>query len=141
LLPPLRHRTEDIPILAEHFLRIHASQNSAEVEGFTAKTIAKLVQMRWEGNVRELENVLERAVVLAAGEVIDVRDLPDYSQTDSEEIVARAPVDLLTLDELNHRYVQFVLAKTGGRKDQAAQILGINRRTLYRWEKIEATKE
>ena len=135
LLPPLRHRPDDIPLLVEHFLRNLALRNNPNVKGIAPKALARLMAMRWEGNVRELENVLERAVVLCQGELIDECDLPSEKSAALDDFIGQAQTDLVTLEELEIRYVQYVLAKTGGKKEQAAQILGINRRTLYRWEK------
>ena len=73
VIPPLRHRTEDIPLLAEHFLKKYAATNNLKVKGFSKRAMSKLATMRWDGNVRELENVIERAVVLAQGTLIDER--------------------------------------------------------------------
>src|SRR6185312_14898773 len=76
VIPPLRERKEDVSILAEHFLRKYAATNNASVKGFTKRAMAKLMGLRWEGNVRELENVVERAVVLCTGNLIDEADIP-----------------------------------------------------------------
>ncbi|MCM2279726.1 MAG: sigma-54 dependent transcriptional regulator [Oligoflexia bacterium] len=135
VVPPLRHRKEDIPLLAEHFLKKYAATNGARVTGFTKRAMAKLVNLRWEGNVRELENVIERAVVLAAGALIDEQDIPSPDTASAEQFFASGTADFPTLDQLEKRYIALVMEKTGGRKDKAAQILGINRRTLYRKER------
>jgi two-component system response regulator HydG len=135
VIPPLRHRKEDIPILAEHFLAKYAAMNNVRVRGFTKPAIAKLVELKWEGNVRELENVIERAVVLATGEWIDVADLPSAEEASIDHFYGAATGDFPTIDQLERRYIELVMAKTAGRKDKAAQILGINRRTLYRKER------
>src|SRR5262249_39251399 len=73
-LPPLRERLDDVPVLAEHFLRKFAEQNARRIKGFTQAALARLTAYSWPGNVRELENCIERAVVLAQGELIDVAD-------------------------------------------------------------------
>lgn len=135
VVPPLRHRKEDIPLLADHFLRKYAAMNGARVTGFTKRAMNKLMSLRWEGNVRELENMVERAVVLAQGNLIDEADIPSPEAASSEQFFAGATNDFPTLDQLERRYITLVLEKTGGRKDRAAQILGINRRTLYRKER------
>jgi DNA-binding NtrC family response regulator len=137
LIPPLRHRREDIPLLADHFLKKYASANASRVKGFSQEAMARLMANPWEGNVRELENVIERAVVLARGEVIEAFDLPNATQGDVESFFAtnQATGALPTLEEIEKRYIKFVLDKTGGRKEKAAQILGVNRRTLYRKER------
>lgn len=136
LLPPLRHRKEDIPLLAEHFLKKYSAENGSRVRGFSKEAMAKMMALPWEGNVRELENLIERCVVLAKGEWIEASDLPSVSPvTDSEEVFAGAAQKLVTLEELEKRYMRFVLEKTGWKKEKAAQILGVSRRTLYRKER------
>lgn len=136
VIPPLRHRREDIPLLAEHFLAKYSAANRSPVKGFSKDAMARLISMPWEGNVRELENVIERTVVLARGETIDVGDLPGVGQGDVESFFATSQSGTLpTLEDIEKRYIKFVLEKTGGRKEKAAQILGVNRRTLYRKER------
>jgi DNA-binding NtrC family response regulator len=106
------------------------------VKGFTKEAVAALMEMPWEGNVRELENIIERAIVLARGEEIDLTDLPSHERGDVDSFLASVQSGALpTLDEIERRYMKFVLDKTGGRKEKAAQILGVNRRTLYRKER------
>ncbi len=133
-VPPLRERSEDIPLLAEHFLRKVTAQNDSSVKGFSPKALQKLMRLRWEGNVRELENVVERAVVLCRGTVIDETDIPSPETETPEQFHTKSTQDWPTLAALEERYIQQVLEKTGGRKERAAQILGINRRTLLRKE-------
>lgn len=137
VIPPLRHRKEDIPLLADHFLKKYSAANRSKVIGFSKEAMAALMSLQWEGNVRELENVIERAVVLARGELIETADLPQASQGDVESFMAgvQASGALPTIEELEKRYMKFVLEKTGGKKEKAAQVLGINRRTLYRKER------
>ncbi len=134
-LPPLRERSEDIPLLANYFLAKYASGNGSLAKGFTKAALARLMQMKWEGNVRELENVIERAVVLSTESLIDVEDLPSPELISSETFFQQATADLPTIAELEHRYIKWILDKTGGRKEKASHILGINRRTLYRKER------
>lgn len=136
VIPPLRHRKEDIPLLADHFLKKYASANRSPVKGFSKDAMNRLMSMAWEGNVRELENIIERAVVLARGDMIEGNDLPGPAQGDVESFFASTQAGTLpTLEEIEKRYIKFVLDKTGGRKEKAAQILGVNRRTLYRKER------
>ncbi len=135
VIPPLRQRREDIPVLADHFLRKYALANGSKVDGFSRRAMARLIAMKWEGNVRELENLVERAVVLAQSHLIDESDLPDGPVVNPEEFFSGATADFPTLEQLERRYMRVVLEKTGGKKEQAAQILGINRRTLYRKER------
>lgn len=138
-LPALRERPEDIPLLAEHFLQKYAAENrkagDTQVRGFTKEALSKLVNLRWQGNVRELENVIERAVVLCLGNSIEDSDIPDPDTASPEEAIAGMTRDFPTLTQLEERYMRAVLQKTAGRKDKAAQILGVNRRTLYRKER------
>lgn len=135
VIPPLRHRTEDIPLLANHFLRKYSALNNNKQVSFTQAAIQKLMGMHWPGNVRELENMTERLVVLARTPFIDSVDIPDSEQTTQEHFFGSATNDLPTIEELEKRYIHLVLDKTGGKKEKAAQILGINRRTLYRKER------
>ncbi len=136
VIPPLRHRREDIPLLALHFLKKYAAANKSSVKEYTPEAMARLLSMPWEGNVRELENIVERAVVLAQGSSIDVRDLPSGAEGSVETFFEATHSGALpTLEDIERRYFKFVLDKTAGRKEKAAQILGINRRTLYRKER------
>lgn len=135
VIPALRERVEDIPPLAEHFLRKYAAVNNVSVTGFTRRAMTKLMKMRWDGNVRELENLIERATVLCNGPLVDLQDIPSAEDASPEQFFTSATVDFPTVDQLEARYIRLVLEKTAGRKDQAAQILGINRRTLYRKER------
>ncbi|MGZ3713221.1 MAG: sigma-54-dependent transcriptional regulator [Bdellovibrionota bacterium] len=134
-IPPLRNRREDIPPLAEHFLHKYSATNNARVKGFTKRAVAKLMEQKWEGNVRELENVVERAVVLCTGTLIDESDIPSAGTENAETFFSTSIADFPTVSQLEERYIKIVLEKTAGRKDKAAQILGMNRRTLYRKER------
>lgn len=136
MIPPLRHRREDIPLLADFFLKKYAATNNSKVKSFTPDAMARLVSLPWEGNVRELENIVERAVVLAREAAIDVKDLPATSEATVDDFFGATQTGTLpTLEEIERRYFKFILEKTGGRKEKAAQILGVNRRTLYRKER------
>ena len=137
LIPPLRHRREDIPLLANHFLKKYARMNSSQVQAISSEAMSALMSMPWEGNVRELENLIERTVVLCRGREITLADLPQGSKSDAESFFESelAGGTFPTLEDLERRYMKLVLDKTGGRKEKAAQILGINRRTLYRKER------
>jgi DNA-binding NtrC family response regulator len=139
VIPPLRERKDDIPILAEHFLAKFSAANSnsgrSRIKGLTRAAMAKMMGLKWEGNVRELENIIERAVVLCSKDWIDVDDIPGPDSLPPDELVKTLTRDFPTLEQLEKRYIEAVLHKTAGRKDKAAQILGINRRTLYRKER------
>src|SRR5690606_22557928 len=109
--------------------------NSCSAKHFTPEAIKKLTEAPWAGNVRELENVIERLLVLSTEEFIQAEDIPlDFKQS-SDEIFRSAADELPTLEELQRRYIAVVLQKTGGKKEKAAELLGINRRTLYRKER------
>jgi DNA-binding NtrC family response regulator len=131
VLPPLRERREDIPMLAHHFLQKIATANNQPVRGFVPETMALLERYRWPGNVRELENVIERTVSLAPGPLIVPDDLPEAVRK-AEAASPRHDEGLLTLEEVEKRHLIKVLRETGGNKVQAAKVLGIDRRTLYR---------
>ena len=131
-LPPLRERPEDIPLLAAHFLRKFAAENGKPVSQISQETIDLLAHYRWPGNVRELENVLERAVTLSHHSVILPEDLPRRLRAQPLETVTSSLPSQIPLSELEKRYIQKVLEETGGNKKKAADILGIDRRTLYR---------
>ncbi|MCO5143340.1 MAG: sigma-54 dependent transcriptional regulator [Oligoflexia bacterium] len=135
VIPPLRSRKDDIPPLAEHFLQKYSAANNSRVKGFTKRAMNHLLSLKWEGNVRELENIIERAIVLCQNELIDEVDLPKQDSDNPSTFFDTATKSFPTMDQLEAKYIQLVLNKTGGRKDKAAQILGMNRRTLYRKER------
>lgn len=134
-IPPLRHRRDDIPLIADHFRAKYAKLNGSQVRGFTPEAVAALKRAPWEGNVRELETVIERVVALTKNELIDAPEIPLTKNKMAEDFFMSAVADMPTIDQLEKRYIRLILDKTGGRKEKAAQILGINRRTLYRKER------
>lgn len=134
-VPPLRHRKEDIPLLAQSFLEKYAAINNSAVRGFSPLALHALTERQWPGNVRELENLVERLVVMTRKSLIDDTDLPQMELNQVEDFYGSMTQDLPDLEQLEKRYIEFVLVKTGDKKDRAAQILGINRRTLYRKER------
>lgn len=135
-LPDLKDRGEDVHLLANHFLKIHAKQEGREVHGFSAEAMKLLTDYDWPGNVRELENAIERAVVITQDNLIKREDLPTKILNGRQHLVKRAFNDLVTLEELKNQYTAMVLEKTKGNKKMAAEILGINPRTLYRKKKL-----
>lgn len=135
VMPALRHRPEDIALLARHFLSKYSLMNGGHVHGFSTEALSKLMGMPWPGNVRELENLIERLVVLAKAPVIQAEDIPNAEPANFEGFLSQNAMSLPSLEELEKRYISHVLEKTGRRKEKAAQILGINRRTLYRKER------
>ncbi len=131
-IPPLRHRMEDVPLLAEHFLGQYREKNNRQIDRISRDGLDTLASYRWPGNVRELENVVERAVVLDKDGVIDVDDLPEHI-TDREGDTRHITIPLGTpLDEIEQRVLHETLKMTGGDKKLAAQLLDISTRTIYR---------
>jgi DNA-binding NtrC family response regulator len=141
-MPPLRQRQEDIPALAMHFLRRFAKDHGKRVERLTPAATAVLRRARWPGNVRQLENVLERAVVFSQSPVIDVADLPpNLVEQDALPAAANAatppvalePVQPLrtALDAAERRILEQALVHCDGNRERAAKVLGINRSTLF----------
>jgi two-component system response regulator HydG len=131
-LPPLRERSDDIPLLAQHFLQKFAERNRKDVRAVTREAMELLVAHDWPGNVRELENTMEHAVVLSRGDMIRVEDLPDLvaRDTDAKRYMT---IELGTpLDEIEQQVIQQTLRITKGNKRLAAQLLGIATRTVYR---------
>ena len=135
VVPPLRHRPEDIPLLAQHFLYKYSMLNGGRVTGFSHEAMQRITALPWPGNVRELENMIERMVVLSKHPIIQVTDIPSGEEKGFESFYGQSTSDMPTLEDLERRYMGLVLEKTGGKKERAAQILGINRRTLYRKER------
>ncbi|MDB4998359.1 MAG: sigma-54 dependent DNA-binding response regulator [Myxococcaceae bacterium] len=134
-LPPLRSRGGDVLLLAQSFLERIAARADKRVRGFSPEAAQKLMAYGWPGNVRELQNCVERAVALATYETIAATDLPDKIRAfKSTRIVVDAedPSELVSLDELERRYVTRVVEAVQGNKSAAARILQIERKTLYR---------
>jgi DNA-binding NtrC family response regulator len=134
-LPPLRERSEDIPILVEHFLK-ELGRSRGATYNISPAALSCLVAYPWPGNVRELENALEAAAVLNRSGVILPEDLPQKVQakTRDDGQFSDMYVNLPTLEELETKYVAHVLSITGNNKTMASQILEIDRKTLYRYE-------
>ena len=132
-LPPLRLRTDDIPVLAELFLQRHAEQRSEAPKRFTDAAMEVLQSYGWPGNVRELENALERAVILTNGNVIDTNGLPaSIAERRAEALVSDRSSPNPTLHTIERAYIQWVLQGEQGNKTRAAEVLGIDPSTLHR---------
>ncbi|MEK7347518.1 MAG: sigma-54 dependent transcriptional regulator [Candidatus Eisenbacteria bacterium] len=131
-VPPLRERREDIPLLAEHFLRRFAALSQRRLQGFSPGAMNALLAYRWPGNVRELENVVDRAVALAPGSLVGVGDIPEEIVATSSPGAIVMTGESLPLDEVVRRHVLAVLRVAGGNKSRAAKLLGVPRRSLYR---------
>ncbi len=136
-LPALRERRSDIPLLAGHFLRRYADENGKVIRGFTPGALELLMSYRWHGNVRELENAIERAVVMANGPLIAVEHLPREKSSLHEDGVPLIPG--CTLEELERYAILKTLESTGGSTSKAAELLGISvRKIQYRLHQYNA---
>ncbi|GKT07395.1 sigma-54 dependent transcriptional regulator [Desulforhabdus sp. TSK] len=144
-VPPLRERTEDIPLLAQHFLKQHSQQKDILMKKISRAALAAMQNYLWPGNVRELENAIERLVILTEGDEIQLDDLPErmcqrqakpnFSSIGLED----NGIDLKgTLEDLENNLILEALKKAGGVKNQAAKLLGLNRTTLI--EKMKKKK-
>jgi two-component system response regulator HydG len=138
-VPPLRARREDIPLLATHFLE-QACQRapSSPVRSIGRDALRALSEAEWPGNVRELASSIERAVVFGVDEMMDLNQLSPISSRESSWAWPFPSESPWTLHHLSRVYADWVLAQTGGDKVRAAEILGINLSTLYRWRRGES---
>jgi DNA-binding NtrC family response regulator len=125
-VPPLRERQEDIPLLAQHFLRRYATETGKKIDSIHPEALEAMRRYEWPGNVRELENAIERAVVVGKGRQIKPGDLPFCHATNVPEVMSN-----LSLEEVERRYIAQVLISENGNITNAAKVLGINRTTLY----------
>ncbi len=128
VLPPLRERKEDIPLLVEHFILKFNKIYRKKIKGITNKALEALQYYHWPGNVRELENVIGRAFALGKGDIITVDDLP-MDIWDGKEAVN--PEGIISVEEAEKNLIKKALSETGGNKTRAARLLGIGRKTLY----------
>ncbi len=134
-VPPLRERAFDVPLLVEHFLAKIAKKQDVSPRAIEAETLALLTVYSWPGNVRELENTIERAIALAHGTVLTTEDLPERIREAGKQtsaILAAAKSKRLTLAELEREYILQILSESGGNKSRAAEVLALDRKTLYR---------
>ncbi|HEY7179821.1 MAG TPA: sigma-54 dependent transcriptional regulator [Blastocatellia bacterium] len=133
-VPPLRERPVDIPLLVEHFVNKTTEAGKRPPLDVSSESLAILTAYSWPGNVRELENAIERAVAFARGTVITPADLPKRVRTSggASALIARSIEQNMTLRELEREYILGVLRRTGGNKSRAAELLGLDRKTLYR---------
>jgi two-component system response regulator HydG len=138
-LPPLRERTQDIPLLIEHFIQLHAARHHKTIRSITTAARRKLMTYNWPGNVRQLKNAIESMVVVDYDEVLDVDDLPpELAGGDASPAAAASDGDGLNdligrpLEEIEKLFIAETLKATGGNREEAASLLGIGERTLYR---------
>jgi DNA-binding NtrC family response regulator len=134
-IPPLAERRDDIPLLANYFMKVYAEKLGKDIKGISEEMMAILMNYPFPGNVRELENIIERAVTLSNGEILDVGDLPEEMKMIHFRAIRRSSKGLPTLEETEKEYIRWVLSQTGGNKTKAAEILGIDRVSL--WRKIK----
>jgi two-component system response regulator AtoC len=128
-LPPLRDRTGDVPLLVDHFLTLHSQKRNGRQRDVSKRALEMLSGYSWPGNVRELEHTIERILILEDCDVIEPEHLPAFISQRQGEFQVFSD-ESFNLEELEKRYIQFVLRQTKGRRQEAARILGINRKTL-----------
>ena len=131
-IPPLRKRREDIPLLADFFLKQYVEKNRKLVKGFTPRAMDAIMRHDWPGNVRELENLVERAVIMTRGDMITLDEFPNTINHPFSEIdeVKDELSTGRTLKDAEKEIIIRTLEETGGNRTHAAKILGISRRTL-----------
>jgi two-component system response regulator HydG len=132
-VPPLRERREDIPLLANHFLKRFSGKNNKDIKGLTPQAMDHLLKHPWPGNVRELMNAVERGVVMSRSAYLDSEDLPLIPKDMEQDprIPPETPGDL-PLEEIEKATILKTLEATGGNKSEAARRLGITRKTLHK---------
>ena len=130
-MPALRERMDDIPLLMHSFLREFNIENKKNIKGFDKASKAAMIKYNWPGNIRELKNAVESAVVMCTGDEIKIEDLPRALRSQGEEKVITIPIGI-TMDEAEKIIIQENLAANKGNKSKTADILGIGRKTLHR---------
>ncbi|MDI7258989.1 MAG: sigma-54 dependent transcriptional regulator [Thermodesulfobacteriota bacterium] len=140
-LPDLKDRRDDIPLLTYHFLDLYSKEAKKQIKGISIESMNLLLEYDWPGNVRELENTIERAVIMAEGEFLTPQDFPKDLVQGLSILIRRGARDRKSLDELKAEYINQILKDTDGNKKTAAEILKVNLRTLYRFEKKRPARE
>jgi len=131
-IPPLRERSEDIPLLVSQFLSTCSRREGKQIGSVSPELMERLVRYPWPGNVRELEHAIERAVVVAASDRLTLETFPEEIQEWSATgRAASRPLDELTLEEMERVLIEKTLERTGGNKSQAARLLNVHRRSIY----------
>ena len=131
-IPPLRERDEDIPTLALHFLHVFSKKNNRDIKGFAPEAMDALIRYEWEGNVRELMNSVERAVVLARSDYITLDDFSFIKKDDMDQIVTSTNLENIKLSQIEEKAIISTLESAQGNKSEAARRLGITRKTLLK---------
>jgi DNA-binding NtrC family response regulator len=137
-MPSLRERVNDLPKIAENHLKFFSSQTGKKINEFSEEAMQSLKNYGWPGNLRELRNAIERAVILATGNRIELPDLPDHLQKTGETHVQIG--SLVSLEELEREHIKRIISRTSS-LEQAAQVLGIDPATLYRKRKRLAAEQ
>jgi two-component system response regulator HydG len=135
-IPPLRERREDIPLLVDHFLKELSATHNRTSPAVTSQAMDVLSAYAWRGNVRELRNCLESMLVTTSKDSLDVDDIPAYIRGKGEVVIAPKLLPGMSLEEAEKELIKTTLAKTNGNREEAAKILGIGERTLYRKLKL-----
>ena len=149
VIPPLRERREDIPLLIQHFLKKYNQEEGQRVTGFSPEALEPLGRYPWPGNIRELENLVERLVVLKGSGVIEPADLPASFRSERPHDLFQEvslPEEGVSFRDLVQRFetelIRKALAQSGGNKNQAARLLQLNRTTLIeKMKRISADSE
>ena len=134
-LPDLKDRKEDIPLLAYHFLDLYSKEAKKEFKGISKEAMKLLLEYHWPGNVRELENTIERAVIMTDQDYLLPNDFPKDLMGGFSEMIKRGVKDRKSLDDVKSEYIKEILKEVRGNKRMASEILRVNPRTLYRFEK------
>ena len=142
MLPPLRERRSDIPLLLEHFQKEMTRRHERKIEGFSKSALRALAAYDWPGNIRQLRNTVERMVVVDLDGLLDTDDLPDDIPPLHPERSDGQPTPMISggqdglvgksLSDVERYYIERALELTQGKRDEAAEMLGIGERTLYR---------
>ena len=135
LLPDLKDRKEDIALLAYHFLDLYSKEAKKEIKGVSKEAMKLLLEYHWPGNVRELENTIERAVIMTDQDYLVPQDLPRDMTEGFSEMIKRGVKNRKSLEDIKSEYIREILKEVGGNKRIASEILMVNPRTLYRFEK------
>ena len=130
-LPPLRERKDDLPLLLDTFIREFSAQNARTVTGVSPAARRALDEYDWPGNVRELRNVIERAMIVAAGRLIEIGDLPPLGRVLQSAPAGERLEPGMTVDDVERRLIMLTLDHTGNNKTRAAELLGISLKTLH----------
>ncbi|HHO75702.1 MAG TPA: sigma-54-dependent Fis family transcriptional regulator [Deltaproteobacteria bacterium] len=131
-IPPLRERKEDIPLIAEHFIKMFSAKNNKDIKGFTPQAMDRIIRYAWPGNVREIMNTIESAVVLSSSDYLDEHDLPVIPSDNKPIEESRETAAEHSLDKVEETTILNTLKASGGNKSETARRLGITRMTLHK---------